>query len=368
MKNKNILLLVRSLYIYAGGVEAMSVEIANELSSRGYKVSILTWDNDFDETLPLDFYKIDKKISLFKLNIGSVKKKSSFLIRIKRILKIRKILLKQKTNILIAFVEGIYWNAILASFLTKIKVIASERVSPERFKYISLKKYKFLIMNLFRFAYKITVQFPSYVDYYPNYLQNKIKVIPNSVAKIDLTKEAFLKKEKIILCVSRCSFQKNIPCLLRAFSLIKNKQGWKLQIITNKYEEHPIDGIIKELKLTKDVEIVKPLSDISAFYEKASIFCIPSYYEGFPNALAEAMSFGASCIGFCECSGFNELIDNNKTGLLAEGINNPISLKNEIDKLMQDNKLRYTLGINASKFIKRYNKKEVFSKWEELIS
>ena len=124
---------------------------------------------------------------------------------------------------IIAFVEGCYWNALLASMLTKIKVIASERTSPDRFKYISLKKYKFLIMNLFRFAYKITVQFPSYVDHYPNYLHKKIKVIPNSVSNIHLDKGLIDKKEKIILCVARSCFQKNIPCLLRSFSLIKKK-------------------------------------------------------------------------------------------------------------------------------------------------
>ena len=41
MKNKNILLIVRSLYINVGGVEKMSIRIANGLASKGYKISIL---------------------------------------------------------------------------------------------------------------------------------------------------------------------------------------------------------------------------------------------------------------------------------------------------------------------------------------
>ena len=140
------------------------LELQMDLLSKGYKISILTWDNHKDQILPLNFHNIDKKIKIYKLNIGSIKQKSNFLLIIRRILKIRKIILKQKTNVIIAFVEGCYWNALLATLLTKIKVIAAERVSPERFKYISLKKYKFLIMNLFRFAYKITVQFPSMLN------------------------------------------------------------------------------------------------------------------------------------------------------------------------------------------------------------
>ena len=368
MTSKNILILVRSLYIYAGGVEKMSIEIANELSSRGYKISILTWDNDIDYALPLDFHKIDKRISLYKLNIGSIKNKSNLFTRIKRILKIRKIILNQEINILIAFVEGIYWNALLASIFTKIKIIASERVSPERFKYISLKKYKFIIMNLFRFAYKITVQFPSYVDYYPEYLRRKIKVIPNSVSDTNLDKDFMTKKEKIILCVSRCSFQKNIPCLLKAFSLIKDKQNWKIFIITDNNQEHPIDKLVDELNIKEDVKIIEPVSDISQFYLRSSIFCLPSYYEGFPNALAEAMSFGSACIGFENCSGVNELIEHNVTGLLAKGIDNKLSLKNVINKLMNDKNLRIELGTNARKFVSRYNKSDVFLKWEEIIS
>ena len=367
MKNKNILILVRSLYIYAGGVEKMSIEIANELALRGYRVCILTWDNDLDQTLPSDFYKINKNISLYKINIGSILNKSNFITSLRRIIKIRNILIHNRINFIIAFVEGVYWNALLASFLTKIRVIASERVSPERFKYISLKKYKFIIMNLFRFAYKITIQFPSYINGYPYYLRKKINVIPNSVPLIDLNKELMNKKEKLILCVSRCSFQKNIACLLKAFSLIKNKQGWRMIILTNNEQEHPIDGLIEKLSIGKDVKIIKPKSDISDFYLKASIFCMPSYYEGFPNALAEAMSFGLSCVGFEKCSGVNQLIINKKTGLLADGINNPISLKNQIYKLMKNKKLRLDLGFKANKFISRYNKKDIFDKWEGLL-
>lgn len=368
MKNKNILLIVRSLYIYVGGVEKMSIEIANGLALKGYKISILTWDNHKDKKLPLDFHKIDKKIKVFQLNIGSIKNKSHFLIIIKRILKIRKIIFKQKINIIIAFVEGCYWNALLASMLTKIKVIASERTSPDRFKYISLKKYKFLIMNLFRFAYKITVQFPSYVEHYPNYLHKKIKVIPNSVSNIHLEKGLIDKKEKIILCVARSSFQKNIPCLLRSFSLIKNKKGWKLFIITSCEKENYIYKLINQLNIKTEVRIIKPLSDISNFYKKASIFCIPSYYEGFPNALAEAMIYGCACIGFKDCSGVNELIKNNKTGLLANGINNEKNLAEKLAILMKKKELRFKLGSNARKFIANYNKDEIIKKWEALLS
>ena len=367
MPKKNVLLLVRSLYISVGGVERMSIEIANELSLKGYKVFILTWDNDLDQKIPLDFYKIDNSISVIRLNYKSILKKNNTFIRIRRIFKIRRILIQEKIDLILAFVEGCYWNALLAAVLTKIKIIALERTSPQRFEYISLKKYKLIIMNLFRFAHKITVQFPSYKDIYPSYLHKKIKVIPNAVSTINLKKDCFDKKEKIILCVGRTCFQKNLKSLIKAFSLIKNKKGWKLFLITDN-KDHEITKLIKDLDLEKDTKVIKPLSDISNFYLKASIFCLPSYYEGFPNALAEAMSFGLACVGFNECSGVNELIINNETGLLANGINNAKNLKNVINILMNNRELRIKLGINARKFISSYIKKDIYQKWVEIIS
>ena len=176
------------------------------------------------------------------------------------------------------------------------------------------------------------------------------------------------KKEKIILCVARSSFQKNIPCLLRSFSLIQKKEGWKLFIITSSKKEHPLDKLIIKLNIKKEVRIIKPLSDISNFYQKASIFCIPSYYEGFPNALAEAMSYGCACIGFKDCSGVNELIKNNKTGLLANGLNNEKNLKEKLVRLMKKKELRLKLGLNARKFIANYNEEEIIQEWITLLS
>ena len=130
MSKKNVLLLVRSLYISFGGVERMSIEIANELSLKGYKVFILTWDNDLDQKIPLDFYKIDNSISVIRLNYKSILKKNNTFIRIRRIFKIRRILIQEKIDLILAFVEGCYWNALLAAVFTKIKIIALERTSP----------------------------------------------------------------------------------------------------------------------------------------------------------------------------------------------------------------------------------------------
>ena len=129
-----------------------------------------------------------------------------------------------------------------------------------------------------------------------------------------------------------------------------------------------ISSVLKTERYSGKAKSLLILRDARLSSLKASIFCLPSYYEGFPNALAEAMSFGLACVGFNECSGVNELIINNETGLLANGINNAKNLKNVINILMNKRQLRIKLGINARKFISSYSKKEIYQKWEEIIS
>ena len=63
---------------------------------------------------------------------------------------------------------------------------------------------------------------------------------------------------------------------------------------------------------------------MSKFYNKSKIFVLSSILEGFPNSLAEAMSYGLSCISFDCNSGPSEIIDNKINGYL---------LKNDIKSL-----------------------------------
>jgi glycosyltransferase involved in cell wall biosynthesis len=129
-------------------------------------------------------------------------------------------------------------------------------------------------------------------------------IIPNgveipSIADTGNILEDFkLQKQKYILTIGRFVPEKGYDDLIAAF----NKGGfgqWKLVIVGDADHE---DKYSRELKAKagKNKNIIltgflsgKPLQEI---YSHAGLFVIPSYHEGLPIVLLEAMSYGLSCI------------------------------------------------------------------------
>ncbi len=129
-------------------------------------------------------------------------------------------------------------------------------------------------------------------------------VIPNgvkipSLAKTDnVLKKLGLKKKRYILAVGRFVPEKGFRDLIEAFNKAGGK-GWKLAIVGAADHEDRHSLRLKELTRKYDNVIMpgflsgEPLREL---YSHAGVFALPSYYEGLPIVLLEAMSYGLSCI------------------------------------------------------------------------
>lgn len=151
----------------------------------------------------------------------------------------------------------------------------------------------------------------------------EITVIPNGVVMPGNTegdtalKEYGLNKGKYILAVGRFVPEKGFCDLVEAFgrmgSVPSNAEndalgqtpfsgkndGWKLVIAGDADHEDKYSLSLKE-KAKANPNIVltgfisgEPLEEL---YSHAGLFVLPSYYEGLPIVLLEAMSYGLSCI------------------------------------------------------------------------
>ncbi len=129
-------------------------------------------------------------------------------------------------------------------------------------------------------------------------------VIPNGVeipapaeGENSLNKYQLLK-HKYILVVGRFVPEKGYDDLIDAFNTVRIKQ-WKLVIVGDADHEDKYSSRLKA-KAAGNSDIVltgflagKPLHEL---YSYAGLFVLPSYYEGLPIVLLEAMSYGLSCI------------------------------------------------------------------------
>lgn len=90
---------------------------------------------------------------------------------------------------------------------------------------------------------------------------------------------------------------------------------------------------------------------------KSDIFVLPTYFEGYPNSLIEAMATGIACIS-TKVGSIPDIIKHRKTGLLIEK-KNINQLADNLEILITDSELRRNLALNAKEQVNRNNSVDV---------
>lgn len=358
----------RAIHNMAGGVERMITTIMNEMVDRGHEVGLLTWDL----TGAQSFYPMAEEIQWHCLNQGSPYQKATLGLKIKRASAVRSIIKAFSPDVVVAFQSGMFVSLKGYTLGLGVPIIAAERNAISRFDHVKngkLKKSR--VLTAFRFAQNVTLQCEEYRNEYPSYLANKIEVIPNPVATPKTYASSALPNaegEYMLLSVGRLSYQKNYECLVRAFAEIESHfSNWKLTIVGEGEERSKLEALIAEKGLENRVALPGATEDVDAYYANANLFCLPSLWEGFPNALAEAMAHGVPSVGFADCSGVNSLIKDCKTGVLASINKDHSSLSKALAKLMGDDELRSDYGKTSCEYARSFQPRIIFDQWENLF-
>lgn len=365
-----ILFVCRRFDNVAGGVERMATTLMNGMQARGHEVSLLTWDSSPDAR---SFYPMDSAIVWHKIAMGDPARKAGWWLRIKRALKVRALLRDVKPDVVLAFQDGPFMAIRLFGMGMGIPMIAAERNSP--FRHAQIKSFPPFAVScqMMRLATAITVQFERYRTGYPSFLHRKIVSIPNHVAPARRVADpaGAGQAPKILLGVGRLSSEKNFPALIEAFSRLSVEfPDWVLRIVGEGARRGDIEAQISALppEVRGRIELTGASTDVPSFLSAAHVFCMPSLWEGFPNALAEAMAHGLPCVGFESCAGVSDLIAHGKTGLLAPGDFSVDSLVDSLRSAMADPALRVSLGAAAREAMRAYEPERVFDQWEALFS
>lgn len=168
----------------------------------------------------------------------------------------------------------------------------------------------------------------------------KIRVIPNFV-ETDRFRPLPAAARKNVLCfVGRLERQKNLFALLDAIQ----DMDVDLLIAGNGSLKPALLERSKQIK--PNVEFLGSVSheQLPALLTRASVFVLPSFIEGHPKALLEAMSCGLATVG-ADVPGIRELIQHRETGYLC-GLT-PGEIHDAIQQVLTDPGLRARMGRNA---------------------
>lgn len=349
----------------SGGAERVVSTLSNTLYKQ-FEVHIIC----LIQTVP--FYKIQKGVTVhycIEENNNSNGIFSAIANNLKLVRKLNAIIKQNGIQILLGFTTSANVLSIISGKLCGIPVVISERNNPKNVRVP--KMWKKLRDIFYPYANWIVVQTEDTRKFYHEKLNIKRQTVISNPISTDFTVDivSALKqssKENIILNVGRLHPQKAQDVLIKAFSKTNNND-WQLYLAGEGETRKDLEELISTLNLQKKVHLVGRIEEIQKLYERTKIFAFSSIYEGFPNALIEAMHFGLACISTNCPTGPSELIDDGENGYLIN-VNDTSALTERLNILMENEELRISFGQKAHKTVSKFNATNIAQEWADKIN
>lgn len=343
-----------------GGAQRQLVGLAVMLKNKGYDVKVCTY---YD----IDFYKyyLDNNCVDNELIRNAVDPK-------KRIISIYNYLKKENPNCVIAYQETPSIVACICKILgCKYRLIVSERNTTQ---HIGLKeKIRFY---LYRWANNIVPNSYSQekfiIKHFPK-LSSKVTTITNFV---DL--EMFIVSEHArcdipeIMVAATIFKSKNTLNLIKAAKILKDSEvkfhiSWYGYI--SAYQEYydACQKLILEYNLKDYVVLLPKTKQIAEKYREADYFCLPSFYEGTPNVICEAISSGLPvlCSDICDNAIY---VHEGENGFMFDP-NSPESIASAMMRMLSLEEKLYVKFSKKSRIIaeEKLSKDVFLKKYQEII-
>ena len=362
-----------ALVIYGmddGGAERVTANLANNWSSDGWQVTLILLSS-----LTNNSYALDPRVRVIELRSAS-DNSSRFLgafANIRRVVAIRHFLKEHHSDYVIGIMTTSAILSGIAAIGLRTKFVAAERSHPPRDPLPTF--WNLLRTLIYPSAHAVVLLTSDGLDWLSKAIPKaKGVLIPNAVAwplpsrqpRID--PESVIEPHDLVVpAAGRLDAGKQFDVLIKAFATADTLGVWKLVVLGEGDERANLRALIEQLDLGDRVKLPGRAGNMSEWYHRAQIFAMASRFEGFPNTLIEAMSYGCPVVSFDCDTGPRDIIRNGIDGFLVPGTTNYVVLARALQKLMGAAEMRNAMGQRASEVLERFSATRIGDLWRRLI-
>lgn len=357
-----------TLSFKGGGAEKIFFRLIEKLC-HNYEIVLITFHNEGR------YFETISSLPVTNYSLSGTKDNS-----LNYILRLRKILKKEKPEKIVSFLYFPTIITYLSSLGLNIDQIPSERSNHRKYLNNSIKHkiYRYLLKRCYTKAKSIAVLSEEMKQ---NMMTDfklagpKLHIIYNGLDFNSLDKLAGAKDPEVaqkpglptLVSVGRLNVQKNYPLLLNAFKLFNQKHpDSELIIFGNGELEEELKEITRKLKIADRVCFKGYSNNPFPYLASATCYVLSSSWEGFPNALVEAMYVNGYVISTDCPTGPSEIITNMEDGILCP-VNDTNALAAAMEKMCFDKEFREKVYRNSRIKINRFDEKLMIENYKKII-
>lgn len=350
----------------AGGAERVATTLCNAWAARGDQVTLVPTFSGGGQP----FYEVSNDVEFVYLAkvVGSTSK--SPFNYLKRLLALRRLIASKKPDVVISFLPNVNVAAIVSTIFFSVPVICCERRDPS--SQPTTRFWELACRMTYRFADMLVVQTEAVSHTVGKIYSGAKRVrtvanpLPDEISRIE--RGAPHNARRTLLSIGRLSSEKQVEKIVSVFSKVASDYpDWDLCIYGDGKVRDEIDRQIHCLGLQDRAFLLGRTTSPWLMMADSDAFIMTSMYEGFPNALLEAMGVGLPCVVFDCPSGPRDITSNGKDAFLVS-LGDEAMLEEKLREIMSNETLRSRMGNQArASILARYGLHTVLSKWDDLF-
>jgi glycosyltransferase involved in cell wall biosynthesis len=177
-----------------------------------------------------------------------------------------------------------------------------------------------------------------------------------------------MPETRVILSVGRLSQEKGHTDLIAAFVRLRDRMkdfSLRLVLVGDGPERLNLERQARESDAADHIIFCGHRDDAKRFYGIASVFALPSYTEGTPNVLLEAMAAGVPVVA-TSVGGIPELVTDGKEALLVHPANPP-ELATALERVLQSPVLRSEMAVAGAKVVEAHSPRLYFESMRKVF-